>query len=509
MPGLGELAVYLTAKTEGFDKGIDSAIRKLTRMASLTPASMAVAGGAVVAFATKSLVAFAESEKVLNKFNATLRANNESVLRYSPSLQKLAGDLQNVTTFDDEAILSAMSLGLNMGISADKMKAATEAAVGLTSRGMGLEEAMSLIGKAANGNFAALGRMGIKLEDGMTDQEKFNKLLEIGASKMAIVTGEADSLSGRWTQMMNSIGNLWEAFGSFFNELIDFKGIIADITGKVAEFGEYVQAHAFEWAFMLKSVWIEFKFAFLQVWNLISPFFNYIADSVSSFVDIVLAAGNNIGEIFSWIYENAGKVWNGMFDIVKAWVSDVVNIYKGLGEQIWNTLTFKDTDWTGVFANVGKNLEKTMKDLKISNLELDTSGVDSLVKTYKNLADNIMDVPNQIEKTEEERIKAQEDLFNRERDRKLAEIDKTYKQSKDDLTKKETSAEGVDLRKEKIQLSAAMEKGSVEAYSAIAKSGGKVQEQIAKNTKDTAEGIAKMTRAVELLGTGGEEFAIP
>lgn len=502
---LGTLAVYLTARTESFNMNLDAAARKISNFATLTPMKLAAAGAAFGAFAAKSLAAFAESEQVLNKFNATLRAGNESVLRYSKPLQQLAAELQNVTMFDDETILSTMSLGINMGISAGKMDEVIKAAIGLTSRGMSLEAAMTLIGKAANGNFEAIGRAGIAIDENLSPQEKYNKLLEIGASKFSIVTGESDSLIGRWTQMRNAIGNISESFGSFFNELFDFKGVMQSITQAVNDFGSYISEHAFEWAYMIKSVAIEIEYAFKQVWNVISPIFNFAADQINALIKVVIAAGNNIASVFSWIYENFAKIFSGMLDIAASVVMDVAELFKGLGEQIWNTLTLKDTDWTGLVANIGKNLDKKLGELKITNLDLDTSGVEAYVQAYKNLSDNITGIPDSIAKTEEERLAAQDALFNKERDRKLKEVDQTYNQTKDELTKKEQTSDSVLGKPDQNKLSAAMERGSVEAYSAIAKNGNRVQEDIARNTRATADAVQKQTNALidmkDALGT--------
>jgi hypothetical protein len=490
---LGTLAVYLTARTESFNNKLDAAMRKISSFATLTPMKVAAAGAAFGAFAAKSITAFAESEQVVNKFNATLRANHESILRYSKPLQQLAGDLQNVTMFDDEAILSTMSLGINMGISADKMDETIKAAIGLTSRGMSLESAMMAIGKAANGNFKQLSMLGIQIDKNLTPQQKLNKLLEIGGGMFGIVTRESDSLLGRWTQMQNAIGNLWESFGSFFNELIDFKGIMSSITQSLNDFGTYISDHAFEWAYMIKSLSIEVEYAFKQVWNLISPLFQYAIDSTMALVQVVTAAGNNIANVFSWIYDNFTNLFSGMLDIAKAVVFDIGDLFKNLGVQIWNTLTLKDTDWTGLVANVGKNLDKTLSDLKITSLELDTSGVDAYVQTYKNLAANIAGIPDSISKTEDERIAAQDALFNRERDRKLSEINDQTDDDQDDDSPKKTG-------KVEFKLSSAMERGSVEAYSAIAKSGNKAQDEIAKNTAKSVVVQEKMVAKLDSIG---------
>ncbi len=132
-----------------------------------------------------------------------------------PEMEEFASQIQRVTTAGDEATLELMSMGASMAkMSGKELKAATIAAMGLAKAyKMDNVAAMRLVARARMGDTASLSRYGIKLDMSLTAMEKFNKVVEIGASNFNLATGEVDTHNGMIAQMTNSWGDLKETLG--------------------------------------------------------------------------------------------------------------------------------------------------------------------------------------------------------------------------------------------------------------------------------------------------------
>ena len=99
-------------------------------------------------------------------------------------------------------------------LSAEQLPAAQKAAIGLAAAfNMDLQTAFQMVGTAAAGNTATLSRYGIVLDEGLSAQEKFNKVLEIGASKFPLAEAAATSFGGRVAQMKNAMSDMAENIG--------------------------------------------------------------------------------------------------------------------------------------------------------------------------------------------------------------------------------------------------------------------------------------------------------
>ena len=134
-----------------------------------------------------------EQEKAVTALNASLTNTSTYSAQFSQALQDNASALQKLTIYGDEAILSGTALMQNIGnMSADVLPKAQKAALGLAAAyGMSLETAFQMVGKAAAGNTAPLGRYGIVLDESLSQTEKFAKVLEIGAGKFGLAEAAA------------------------------------------------------------------------------------------------------------------------------------------------------------------------------------------------------------------------------------------------------------------------------------------------------------------------------
>lgn len=171
---------------------------------------------AVIAFVSSSVKEYFKAEEALAKMNSALRATGGYSSASSRALSDLAGSLQEVTKFEEEASKEAMGLMMSLGGMTSKM--AGEALPVLqdfaTGMGIDLQSAAMVFSKAMEGNVGALGRYGIKVQEGLKGDELMVAILDQMREKfggLAKVMG--DTASGAITRMNNALGEIKEELG--------------------------------------------------------------------------------------------------------------------------------------------------------------------------------------------------------------------------------------------------------------------------------------------------------
>ena len=166
--------------------------------------------------------AIIEEEDAVAGLNASLRMTETYSAEFSQSLQDNASALQAMTVYGDEAIMMGTALMQNIGhLAQDQLPAAQKAALGLAAAyNMDLQTAFQMVGKAAAGNTATLARYGIVLEEGLSAQEKFSKILEIGAQSFGLAEAAAKTTGGQLKQLQNTWGDMLETIGALLAPLL-------------------------------------------------------------------------------------------------------------------------------------------------------------------------------------------------------------------------------------------------------------------------------------------------
>ena len=154
-------------------------------------------------------------EAAVTDLNAALRNTGINADVVSPKLQAYASQLQNVTIYGDEAILSGTAMAQNIGkFAAEDLPAVQKAAIGLAAAyKMDLNTAFQLIGRAAKGQTGTLSRYGIVLDTTKSKEEQFSELLEKGAENFSIAKEQASDGAGALQQYANIVGDLKETLG--------------------------------------------------------------------------------------------------------------------------------------------------------------------------------------------------------------------------------------------------------------------------------------------------------
>lgn len=186
--------------------------------------------GALVGVGISSANAFAEAQEAGSQLNAVLKSTKGIAGVTADQASKLATELQNVTKFSDETILSGENMLLTFtGIGKDVFPQATETMLNMSQAlGQDVKGSAIQLGKALNdpiNGVTALRRVGVSFTE---DQQKMiEKLVQSGktldAQKMILKELEiefgnsaraaGETFSGKLTILQNKIGDLQEKIG--------------------------------------------------------------------------------------------------------------------------------------------------------------------------------------------------------------------------------------------------------------------------------------------------------
>ena len=227
----------------GFSEGFGKSI-KLNLAAKLATA-VGVVGTAL--FGKASIDAAIEAERAVQSFNNALGRTGQFTQQASQRFQEFADSLELSTGQTAEDVLGVATQIQNIAqLSVPQLERTTKVALDLSKAlGIDLQQAATLVGKAANGQVAAFGRLGIQIQKGRTDAETFENALRIldqrfgGASAAALNT-----YAGATQNFSNAIGKIPEEFGKLTTSspkliaLINaLAGEFSRIAGGIAELG--------------------------------------------------------------------------------------------------------------------------------------------------------------------------------------------------------------------------------------------------------------------------------
>ena len=181
-------------------------------------------------------------EQAEKKLAQSLRNTGQEVSTALPRLKEYASQLQQASTYGDEAILSNQALLVSLGnLSGRGLERATQAAIDLAAAtGRDLRTSFELVGKAAAGETGTLSRYGIILDKNIPSALKFQAALEkIEKQFGGQAAAAADTYAGKIEQLQNAFGDLQESVGKVFAEI--GTGFIEDLKTMVEEIDSFVK----------------------------------------------------------------------------------------------------------------------------------------------------------------------------------------------------------------------------------------------------------------------------
>lgn len=249
----GEIEVSIKADAEQLKTGFDKAKGAVSNFASNAGDAIksfgqlvAGVGGAIVAFGAKSVQAYGEQEVAVAALNQALANQGRYTEETSKSLQAYASQLQNVTTYGDETIISVQAQLAAFGLEGQKLKEVTKATLDLAAaKGIDLRSAADLLGKAFVGETGTLSRYGIVIGQNIPKSEKFAQALsKVNSMFGGQAEAKAQTFSGQIEQLGNAFSDLQEEIGALIagngqgliTLLIDFTKYVGSSIAQIREF---------------------------------------------------------------------------------------------------------------------------------------------------------------------------------------------------------------------------------------------------------------------------------
>lgn len=219
------LRVRISADLAQFQQGLGTLRRSVSGLGGVLAGALAgLSVGAVVGGIVRATM---ESEQAMAQLEARLKSTKGAAGLTKDELVDMAGALQGVSTYGDEAIMGAQSMLLTFTkIGRDVFPQATEAVLNMaTAMGTDLNSASVQIGKALNDpikGVSALGRAGVQFTQGQKDM--IERLVETGrtmdAQKIILRELETqfggaaraarDTMGGAFTALKEAAGDLLE-----------------------------------------------------------------------------------------------------------------------------------------------------------------------------------------------------------------------------------------------------------------------------------------------------------
>lgn len=199
--------------------------------------------GTVVSQFTAGIEAAKEAEQAQAAFAFAISDTETNVSGATAAFSKFADELSQVTAFEDEAIIKSGALiGTLTRLSGEGLQNATKASADLAAAlGIDLEQASTLVAKAANGNTTAFSKLGIEIKKGNTDAETFANTLQALSRFQGAAEQKSQTFAGAQSRLANTFGNLQEELGNTIVRNQAFVNVLNAVQGVLIKFIEYIK----------------------------------------------------------------------------------------------------------------------------------------------------------------------------------------------------------------------------------------------------------------------------
>lgn len=206
--GVGDSAERMARDVEGADRSMDRFSR--------TGAALGAVAGTAAGLLSEMARAAAEEEVAFAQLEAAVDATGESFDDLTPAIERAIDGAEDLSFADDQAAEALTRLTTITGSTQEALDLLSLTMDVARGRGISLSEAATLVGRAAEGQTAALTRMGIVLEEGATAQDALNELQRRYAGQSEAY---ADTTQGAIDRLKNSFDNWAESVGASTGDL--------------------------------------------------------------------------------------------------------------------------------------------------------------------------------------------------------------------------------------------------------------------------------------------------
>ena len=166
------------------------------------------AGRAFVQMVQQSIGNAVEDQQTQHELAESIRQTGRSYEIVGPQLEAFAAKMEQSTLYTDEQVRKASTLMVQMtDLDANGIQRAVKGSAGLAAvMGVDLESAARLVMKAMEGNYGALSRYGIKVDENLTAEQKQAALLD----QLEKMYGRAESATQSYAGQLTQLKKAWE-----------------------------------------------------------------------------------------------------------------------------------------------------------------------------------------------------------------------------------------------------------------------------------------------------------
>ena len=252
-------------KAEGQTEGLGGAsVKAGAGMEGLT--GKIAAGTMIASYGMRAIAGFVSSigkmvkaamtqEKAEREVEAALRLTGRTIEGNLENYKKFAEGLQRVTKYSDDEVLSAEALVLQMtNLDQRGVQRVIKGATGLASTlGGDLRQAVMLVTTAMEGNVGALARYGIKVEEGLSAEEKREAILKRLEGMYGRAEDELNTFGGAVGQLKNYWSDVEKAVGG---AIVRNKDVMTLIKGLSERLRAFVESDRFKLYLSALSEWL-------------------------------------------------------------------------------------------------------------------------------------------------------------------------------------------------------------------------------------------------------------
>lgn len=223
-------------ESEKAGKSLAAGIGKnLVKVGAVAATAALAVGGVATA---KGVAAAREQADAVNALATALEKTGDA--SRLTELEAFASELQSVTTFGDEAIISQLAFAKAMGASTDQSKEILTAAADMSAAlGIDLNSSVRNISKTLGGYAGELGEVIPELKELTQEQLQNGEGVALLAKRyQGFAQAEIKTFGGAMTQLTNAFGDFLEGIGDFFVKSPTFIKIINAISKLITGLGD-------------------------------------------------------------------------------------------------------------------------------------------------------------------------------------------------------------------------------------------------------------------------------
>ena len=217
----------VTKEVDKADKAANKLLKTLGNLVSAAAIFKVFKGG---------LQEFIRMEDATNALDAAFRRLGKNNAAYRRELTEMNAELAKSTIYTTAELAASQALALDMGVSSDKIKDVTEAAIGLSAAyGKSLGGAMRMLALTANGNYTMMRELGFQIDKNLSPAENFANILKQLSGTMEIAKSKTKTAGGAITQMNKSLADAKAALGEQLAPYVkNAAGLIGGLADKFA-----------------------------------------------------------------------------------------------------------------------------------------------------------------------------------------------------------------------------------------------------------------------------------